>query len=426
MDDTWEEEFVKVANPRSGTAVVPAPRRGEPRSALNAKPKAPALRKVTLAPTITPTVPAIKFGPPKGKKRILADAPISSSTPTTQALPSNHALTAPEPAAQAFDTEQCRSRGPTPLVSRPPTPISLTEHHVSPPAAASDDASKLPEKVVDDNLLSSCSSSGMLIDAPLVTSESARAVSVPAIPTADTLTPNIHLSITSQDETSITTPPSVSSAQLNEGASSPNMHALSTNAPPAPDTFHLPTPPGSITVPNIDIGGVSISQKEHTVSKRKGPTLANSTAKQRKVSARSASGSSVNSDHSSSTGLPSGAPAWVTNALKMFTSADLGPQWELVTFGPQWELVTSAWLKFEQDAQFDSSSRLGARHRPQIVTDWMKRARLSSYRPEIDAKALASDFSAWWKNLQPEWREVNNRTHSGDWVSYVAQASMAF
>ena len=60
---------------------------------------------------------------------------------------------------------------------------------------------------------------------------------------------------------------------------------------------------------------------------------------------------------------------------------------------------------FEQKSDYQDNGRLGAQSRPHIIGNWIQRARLSTYRPDIrSVKDYADNFATWWKSLQPEWR----------------------
>ncbi|KJA14112.1 hypothetical protein HYPSUDRAFT_106491, partial [Hypholoma sublateritium FD-334 SS-4] len=111
---------------------------------------------------------------------------------------------------------------------------------------------------------------------------------------------------------------------------------------------------------------------------------------------------------------PSSGPSWFTNAHKLFNTAALGSEWAL---------LVSNWVRFEEDAQFQGGGKLGTQRRPRVVADWIQRARSPVYRPAInDVAGFATDFSAWWQSLQPEWRRTDSDAgpdlprQGGDWT----------
>ncbi len=72
--------------------------------------------------------------------------------------------------------------------------------------------------------------------------------------------------------------------------------------------------------------------------------------------------------------------------------------------------ATCKLVAFEKGSADRSSARLGAQSRPQAVTDWIRRARLNTYNPQINSVAtFAKEFNAWWASLQPAWRTDGGR-----------------
>lgn len=160
------------------------------------------------------------------------------------------------------------------------------------------------------------------------------------------------------------------------------------SAPPAP----RPTPPGSVSVPGM-VGLQQIAERQTTARKRSGTSSnAKSDQKKRKTAA------------------DGDKPEWVTKATSLFESTNLGLEWKL---------LLSRWFKFEEQAGFQDSGKLGTRRRPRAVADWIQRARTPTFRPEItDFDEFAADFTAWWQSVQPEWRRSGNGEASrddGDW-----------
>ncbi len=107
-----------------------------------------------------------------------------------------------------------------------------------------------------------------------------------------------------------------------------------------------------------------------------------------------------------------GAPAWVSKALELFQSTSLGPEWDN---------LVSSWLRFEQTAECVGVSKLGTQNRPPAVGEWIQRARSPTFHPNIDnLEIYSSNFSAWWRSLQPAWRLDGAtdllRRSEGDWT----------
>lgn len=160
------------------------------------------------------------------------------------------------------------------------------------------------------------------------------------------------------------------------------------SAPPAP----RPAPPGSVSVPSM-LGLQQIAEGQTKARKRSGTSSnAKSDQKKRKTAA------------------DSDKPDWVAKVTSLFESTNLGPEWAA---------LLSGWFKFEEQAGFQDSGKLGTRRRPRAVSDWIQRARTPTFRPEItDVDEFAADFTAWWQSLQPEWRCSGNgeaARDDGDW-----------
>ncbi|PPQ78995.1 hypothetical protein CVT26_003941 [Gymnopilus dilepis] len=98
--------------------------------------------------------------------------------------------------------------------------------------------------------------------------------------------------------------------------------------------------------------------------------------------------------------LPEDCHPGLKNTLKMATSVS----WIRV-----WQLMTAEWVRFEKLNNFEESSKkLKPTNRPAAVGDWIKRARSSTYRPNIDVNKFQSDFWAWYCNIQPKWRSISD------------------
>lgn len=92
-------------------------------------------------------------------------------------------------------------------------------------------------------------------------------------------------------------------------------------------------------------------------------------------------------------------PSWFLSASEMLHSEPLGQPWNQ---------AVSLWEAFEVSTGFPDTRRLPklrARHRPVFVGDWIQRARISTYRPNIpDFDDAGEKFTTWWASLQPQWR----------------------
>ncbi|PPQ84374.1 hypothetical protein CVT26_007383 [Gymnopilus dilepis] len=85
--------------------------------------------------------------------------------------------------------------------------------------------------------------------------------------------------------------------------------------------------------------------------------------------------------------LPADCDTGIRNTLTMLTSVE----WEL-----GWDILTAVWIRFEKIHNFQSSSKkFKPTGRPQAIGDWIKRARASTYRPQIDVEKFGADF---WKS----------------------------
>lgn len=108
-------------------------------------------------------------------------------------------------------------------------------------------------------------------------------------------------------------------------------------------------------------------------------------------------------------------PVWFTSARSLLRSKDLGETWTQ---------VLGLWEEFERSHDFVEVMKLPSAHRPPCVSEWLKRARVATYRPRTkegerftDVK-FAQEFGEWWKTLQPDWRLEEDGSLScgtGDW-----------
>jgi len=60
-------------------------------------------------------------------------------------------------------------------------------------------------------------------------------------------------------------------------------------------------------------------------------------------------------------------------------------------------------------------SKLDAKHRPTVITDWIQRGRNEKWvPPNFDGAKFDKQFKLWWLHLQPAWRrETDNEVAWG-------------
>lgn len=107
------------------------------------------------------------------------------------------------------------------------------------------------------------------------------------------------------------------------------------------------------------------------------------------------------------------APPWFLSVRKLFSGQGLGKEWD--------ELI-SMWATFEAKEGYKELGRPTASGRPEVVSQWISRARSVTWRPNIlDVKGYEAKYNEWWKRLQPDWRVVNGRVDvnltRGNWES---------
>ncbi|PPR07319.1 hypothetical protein CVT26_013679 [Gymnopilus dilepis] len=95
---------------------------------------------------------------------------------------------------------------------------------------------------------------------------------------------------------------------------------------------------------------------------------------------------------------PPNAPKWFEDGFVMLQCRNLGPQWSA---------LLENWLCFELQGRFKERGKLGARHRPSCIGDWIQRRRATTWRPVIEIPAFEEKFIKWWASVQPEWRISN-------------------
>lgn len=225
----------------------------------------------------------------------------------------------------------------------------------------------------------------------------------------------------SVDRTLATPGPSVAGAVSTQPSHTPSLEQSTSRNSPVPTAFDsqstvsadgdgssAPPMSGSAAVPNVDeLAGMAAHK---ATRKRSGTstTRANQKKKQRTAAESTLAATSVSISH---TAMDVDAPPpWVVNALELLRSE---------AFGEEWDSLLVAWLRFEDGSGYQGSTKLGTRHRPSFIGDWIKNYRTPTYRPEIkNIGAFATDFIAWWQSLQPKWRIDNARTNANGDVSW--------
>lgn len=321
------------------------------------------------------------------------------------------------------------SRGPTPPTSRPASPVFIstpftprvaevpsgtfgTTFISAPqnPVATSARAISLPPAI--------SAHQGAPPRASSATPVARRVTSFPGASPAHQGTPLRTLSAAPDATSSVPTalaptPPHVEPFRITDHAQanvSPTAlgHLATAEAPSAAVQF--PTHSGSIAVPNVQ---ESRRAEDGKMQRKRSGTTTNtgSHAKKRKTDQTPASSSSSSSTAAPIDASDDGNPLWVTNALTLFNSADLGAEWQA---------LISTWLEFEKVSDYEEIQRLGCRRRPHAVGEWIQHARSVTYSPKIkNISKFGTEFAAWWKNIQPTWRmeNANGQTplEEGNW-----------
>ena len=448
LDDTEEDEgHIRIAGPRIGIPPTTFPVKGSSASGKS--------KSSTQGTEGTPV--QIKFGPPKNAKKIKAPAPNTASPHPTPliASPAIQSLSKTVvPTASMSGTlnagDGSVSRGPSPPISRLPTPsppidigvsfpppmlpVSALEtapaalHRTSLPVRSTSvgPTTAFPPQVVHGRASSEqpgmppnwngCNFIGATPDDAPASDQSAvdrtpmvpnAAVELSGISPPNSISPTIAaFPATSVLQEFATNTPSSAASGTN---SLPEVNKETEMSSPTPTdgSSHL-LPPGAVAVPSIqDLFAVQTQQKGR---KRKGTSVAAAQAKQRKTS-NDTSPSSLTGGSATSSTEKLEEPPWFANSRKLFQTAVLGPEWDL---------LVSKWVSFEESDQLQGTGKLGTQHRPPIIREWIQRARASSYNPDIkDVKRFATDFAAWWKSVQPDWRRADSNGNlirqDGDW-----------
>jgi len=106
------------------------------------------------------------------------------------------------------------------------------------------------------------------------------------------------------------------------------------------------------------------------------------------------------------------SPSWFSGTLVMVQSES--------GMAGEWMELVRLWALFEVRSRYEEVRKLGPTDRPAAVTEWIRRARSSTWRPVIkDLAAYESTFGKWWLGIQPDWRledgELVREHLVGDW-----------
>jgi hypothetical protein len=88
--------------------------------------------------------------------------------------------------------------------------------------------------------------------------------------------------------------------------------------------------------------------------------------------------------------------------------------------GKEWDTLISSWAAFEDQEGYKEAGRPTTSGRPEIVSQWIARARSVTWRPTIsNLKDYEDKYNEWWKRLQPTWRIIDGKVDvartMGDW-----------
>lgn len=73
--------------------------------------------------------------------------------------------------------------------------------------------------------------------------------------------------------------------------------------------------------------------------------------------------------------------------------------------GQRWMELVRIWALFEARSRYEEVDKLSPTNRPTAVSEWIRRARTSTWRPVINnLPQYEALFWAWWLDIQPDWR----------------------
>jgi len=86
----------------------------------------------------------------------------------------------------------------------------------------------------------------------------------------------------------------------------------------------------------------------------------------------------------------------------------------------RWIELVRIWVSFEARSGYEEVKKLSPSNRPTAVSEWIGRARPSTWRPVIkNLPQYEVLFWAWWLDIQPDWRLEDGKLVSerlvGNW-----------
>ena len=293
---------------------------------------------------------------------------------------------APVPANVTASASLSRSDCPlSPVASPIPSPLA-SPPCLSPPVAASPPLSPSPQRT--STLLAAAP---YLSPLPSPEPTPAHSHTTPPLPLRLSPSPAITSNAPALIEPSPTPPPPSAFCQTRKRGNA---------GPPCPE----PQPKKS---------KVAGSTKSNAPSTNKSPPTASLSSKRGRPRKGAMAGpvADVTTTRSESRS-PTDVPEWFAKSLQMLQSSGN-------TLGRGWEKLVQLWVEFEQKEGFEESGKLGTAGRPDCIFQWKKRARSSTWRPDIsNVSTFEREFRAWWISLQPTWRVSEGKIVSGgkgDW-----------
>ena len=202
--------------------------------------------------------------------------------------------------------------------------------------------------------------------------------------------------------------------------SRPTTPLLSPTANPAQPRSTPSSPPTPAPLEKETDGGDEVSECRPKRSRAAAFGSANapsvtrpSRKKGRLASGRSCAGGPASEEEAIDTLAGTGVPAWFSTSLAMLQSSD-NP------LGERWTELVRLWVTFEQKEGFKQRGKLSPKKRPDVISEWIRRARSLTWQPVItNVSTFEKSFHMWWLSLQPKWRlskkgEILTRKMDGD------------
>lgn len=369
IDDSCQEDKkgpIRIAPPRQKPSVsAQADADGESKD--NSKGKQTEAKKgKTWSQAIIPLPNSVKVGPPTQSKKHST----STVAPSTDQVPLVGGTVA--------GNVQCRSRGPTPPISRHASPVpaddappSVTSHMRPPMRVPTPEAPAPPTQGMEVNERP-LRLSATAINEPLQVARASPSATAPSTAnTANHTVANTPRTVATKTPSRSPSPPlavpSVASHSAAESAPAADTAAANAIANPHPTTPLVARPaesvstlsaahhphPGSVSVPNMQEQRLIVEAKSKA-RKRSGTSAASAQSEQKKRRTTANEGRRGTSSDE--------PPDWVCRALTLFKSTKLGSEWET---------LFTAWLKFEEASGFQGTGRLGTYRRPKVISEWI-------------------------------------------------------